>query len=189
MNKFGYQMTLDTSKSFADSLDRAVRPNDPFFNKLVRIMATRCMHQAVYFCLADFDIIEVFHYGLAVPLYTHFTSPIRRYADVLVHRLLAAAIDVASLPNEMTDKYKMARQCDQMNRKNRLAALASSASVQFNTFLYFKDRQNEIEEATIMKISKAGVFVIVQKYGIEGLLTNQGIEVDAEKEEAVIEGT
>lgn len=72
-------------------------------------MATRSMNQAVYFCLADFDIETVFHYGLAVPLYTHFTSPIRRYADVLVHRLLAAAIDITSLTNDMTDKFKMAR--------------------------------------------------------------------------------
>lgn len=112
MAKQGFEMTLDSSKSFADSLNKAARPNDPFFNKLVRIMATRCMHQAVYFCLADFDIAEVHHYGLAVPLYTHFTSPIRRYADVLVHRLLAAAIDIQSLTNEMTDKFKMARQCD-----------------------------------------------------------------------------
>ena len=102
-------MTLESSKAFADSLDRANKTYDPFFNKLVRIMATRCMHQAVYFCLADFDISEVFHYGLAVPVYTHFTSPIRRYADVLVHRLLAAAIDITSLTNDMTDKFKMAR--------------------------------------------------------------------------------
>ena len=105
-------MTLDTSKNFAECLNKAERPGDKFFNKLVRIMATRCMHQAVYFCLADFDISEVAHYGLAVPLYTHFTSPIRRYADVLVHRLLAAAIDIQSLTNDMTDKFKMARQCD-----------------------------------------------------------------------------
>lgn len=102
-------MSVESSKSFADSLNRSIRQGDPFFNKLVRILATRCMHQAVYFCLADYDISEVFHYGLAVPLYTHFTSPIRRYADVLVHRLLASAIDVQSLTNEMTDKFKMSR--------------------------------------------------------------------------------
>jgi exosome complex exonuclease DIS3/RRP44 len=69
--------------------------------------------------MGDFDKNEVGHYGLAVALYTHFTSPIRRYADVLVHRLLAAAIDIQSLTNEMTDKFKMAKQCDTMNRKNR----------------------------------------------------------------------
>lgn len=44
LGKFGFDMSLDTSKSFADSLDRAKKGNDPFFNKLVRIMATRCMH-------------------------------------------------------------------------------------------------------------------------------------------------
>lgn len=72
-----------------------------------------------------------------------------------------------------------------------MAALASSASVQFNTFLYFKDRQNEIEEAIIMKITKAGVYVLVQKYGIEGLLNDPDhiLEVYPEKEEARINGT
>mmetsp|Transcript_1164 Transcript_1164/g.792 ORF Transcript_1164/g.792 Transcript_1164/m.792 type:complete len:97 (+) Transcript_1164:2411-2701(+) len=96
---------------------------------MVRIMATRTMNQAVYFPMGDVDRDEVFHYGLAIHLYTHFTSPIRRYADVLVHRLLAAAIDIQSLSNDMTDKFKMARQCDQMNKKNRMAQHASSASV------------------------------------------------------------
>lgn len=60
------------------------------------------MNEATYFCTADFDFPEFNHYGLACNLYTHFTSPIRRYADVLVHRLLAASIDVESLPNNMT---------------------------------------------------------------------------------------
>ncbi len=75
-------------------------------------MATRCMNQAVYFPLGDCDPTETRHYGLNVDKYTHFTSPIRRYADVLVHRLLAAAIDIASLANDMTDKFKLAKQCD-----------------------------------------------------------------------------
>ena len=156
------------------------------------------MHQAVYFCLADFDIQEVFHYGLAVPLYTHFTSPIRRYADVLVHRLLAAAIDIQSLTNEMTDKFKMARQCDQMNRKNRMAQLASQASVQFNTFLFFKNQMAKqpdkelLEEAIVMKVTKAGVYVMVKAYGIEGFLTEvpptHTVSVDLLKETATLDG-
>jgi exosome complex exonuclease DIS3/RRP44 len=54
--KHGFDMSLESSKSFAESLDKAVKPGDPFFNKLIRIMATRSMNQAVYFCLADFDI-------------------------------------------------------------------------------------------------------------------------------------
>lgn len=151
----------------------------------------------MYFCLADFDIIEVTHYGLAVPLYTHFTSPIRRYADVLVHRLLAASIDIQSLTNDMTDKFKMARQCDQMNRKTRMARFASSASTQYNTYVYFKnliekEKREIIEEAIVMRISKAGVYIMVKAYGIEGLLSDpsdQGIEVDSEKEEAKLGAT
>lgn len=79
------------------------------------------MNQAVYFCMSTVDMADIGHYGLAMPKYTHFTSPIRRYADVLVHRLLAASIDIQSLSNDMVDKFKMAKQCDQMNRKNRMA--------------------------------------------------------------------
>jgi len=132
--KFGFEVSTETSKKLADSLDNAKRAKDPFFNKLVRIMATRTMNQAVYFCMSTVDAADMGHYGLAMAKYTHFTSPIRRYADVLVHRLLAASIDIQSLSNEMTDKFKMSKQCDQMNRKNRMAQLASQGSVQFNTY-------------------------------------------------------
>lgn len=155
------------------------------------------MNQAVYFCLADFDIAEVFHYGLAVPLYTHFTSPIRRYADVLVHRLLSSAIDIHSLPNDMTDKFRMARQCDQMNRKNRNARFASQASTELNTYLYFrniivKESRRLIEQAMVMRITKAGVYVMIKSFGVEGLLTDsdlQSISIDADKEQAIINST
>lgn len=140
----------------------------------------------------------MFHYGLAVPLYTHFTSPIRRYADVLVHRLLAAAIDIQSLTNDMTDKFKMARQCDQMNRKNRNARFASSASTELNTYLYFKNMiktQNKsiIEEAMVMRVTKAGIYVMIKSFGVEGLLSDeerfQRVEVDTETETALVNGS
>lgn len=47
---------MATSKDLADSLDRLERPNDEFFNKLMRIMTTRCMNEATYFCTADYDL-------------------------------------------------------------------------------------------------------------------------------------
>ena len=87
-------VSTESSKKLAESLDLAERQTDPFFNKIVRILATRCMNQAVYFCASTVDVAEMGHYGLAMAKYTHFTSPIRRYADVLVHRLLAASIDI-----------------------------------------------------------------------------------------------
>lgn len=80
------------------------RESDPLFNTLIRILATRCMTQAVYCPSGELTPPDYHHYGLAAPLYTHFTSPIRRYADVIVHRLLAAALDLAPLPQQMRDK-------------------------------------------------------------------------------------
>ena len=51
----GFELDYTSSKTLANSLDEIKRKNDPFFNKLVRIMTTRCMHEAIYFCSADFN--------------------------------------------------------------------------------------------------------------------------------------
>lgn len=61
---------------------------------------------AQYFCSGEYPQEDWHHYGLAAPVYTHFTSPIRRYADVCVHRLLGAAIGVCPVPAFLMDKVK-----------------------------------------------------------------------------------
>lgn len=100
------------------------------------------MNEATYFCSADFDPQEFHHYGLAADFYTHFTSPIRRYADILVHRLLSAAIDLEPLPNFMGNKIKMTKICDKMNMRNRMARYASRASSDYHTYQFFKGKEN-----------------------------------------------
>ncbi|XP_051124050.1 exosome complex exonuclease RRP44 homolog A [Andrographis paniculata] len=162
----GLSLDVTSSKALADSLDNAVG-SDPYFNKLIRILATRCMTQAVYFCSGDLSPPEFFHYGLAAPMYTHFTSPIRRYADVIVHRLLAAALGIYKLPDIFQDRPRLASIADNLNYRHKNAQMASRASVELHTLIYFRNRPTDTE-ARILKIRSNGFIVFVPKYGIEG---------------------
>ncbi|KAI5418867.1 variant 4, Exosome complex exonuclease RRP44 A, partial [Lathyrus oleraceus] len=162
----GLNLDVSSSKALADSLDLAVG-GDPYFNKLIRILATRCMSQAVYFCSGDLSPPEYHHYGLATPLYTHFTSPIRRYADVIVHRLLAASIGISKLPSVFQDRLQLTSIADNLNYRHRNAQMAGRASVELHTLIYFRKRPTDTE-ARIVKIRSNGFFVFVPKYGIEG---------------------
>jgi exosome complex exonuclease DIS3/RRP44 len=74
----GVTLRVGTSKELADSLDEAIDATRPHLNKLLRILTTRCMMQATYFCSGELPPVDYLHYGLATPIYTHFTSPIRR---------------------------------------------------------------------------------------------------------------
>ncbi|KAJ4839032.1 Exosome complex exonuclease RRP44 A [Turnera subulata] len=162
----GLSLDVSSSKALADSLDRAVG-DDPYFNKLIRIMATRCMTQAVYFCSGDLSPPEFFHYGLAAPLYTHFTSPIRRYADVFVHRLLAASLGIYKLPTIFRDRPQLTSVADNLNYRHRNAQMASRGSVELHTLIYFRKRPTDTE-GRIIKMRSNGFIVFVPKYGIEG---------------------
>ncbi|KAE8645869.1 exosome complex exonuclease RRP44 homolog A [Cucumis sativus] len=162
----GLDLDVSSSKALADSLDRALG-DDPYFNKLIRILATRCMTQAVYFYSGDLSPPEYQHYGLAARLYTHFTSPIRRYADVIVHRLLAASLGIFKLPTLFLDRPKLTTIADNLNYRHRNAQMAGRASVELHTLIYFKKRPTDTE-ARIVKIRSNGFIVFVPKFGIEG---------------------
>ena len=170
----GFTINIDDSKKLADSLDNAVIEDDPYFNKLLRILSTRCMSPAQYFCSGEYKPTDWHHYGLAAPVYTHFTSPIRRYADVCVHRLLAAAIGVDPLPVHLSSKSYLHDLAANMNRRHRAAQLAGRASVQLHTLIVFSGENGEKEEdAYVLDVetnetAEPSFTVIVPRYGIEG---------------------
>ncbi|KAG7397620.1 exosome catalytic subunit dis3 [Phytophthora boehmeriae] len=180
----GVEMHVDTSKQLQDSLDAADviaqeeakgnkrkhgKKANPYFNKMLRIMTTRCMMPASYFSSGEVAPPEFHHYGLAAPIYTHFTSPIRRYADVVVHRLLAAAIGVAPLPDYLENKSHLHEISEQLNRRHHAAQLAGRASVSLHTLLYFQQYPTSTD-AVITKVKNNGVGVLLPRFGIEGMI-------------------
>lgn len=183
-------MELDVSSSgaLASSLDRCVDPNNPFFNTLVRILATRCMTSAEYFVAGAHAESEFRHYGLASPIYTHFTSPIRRYADLMVHRQLASAIgyegeDGHAVIEGVATRGKLEDICRNINYRHRNAQFAGRASIEYYVGQQLKKR-GEMEQAKhgkdadggikeegyVMRVFENGAVVFVPRFGIEGVV-------------------
>lgn len=167
--KRGLELRTDSSKALADSLDTCVDPQEPFFNTLVRIMATRCMMSAEYFCSGTQAYPEFRHYGLASEIYTHFTSPIRRYADLEAHRQLAAAIDYEALDPSLHSRAKLEAVCKNINVRHRNAQMAGRASIEYYVGQALKGK-DITEEGFIMKIFSNGFVVFVPRFGIESLI-------------------
>ena len=124
------------------------------------------MLSAEYFCSGSVARDTFGHYGLASPIYTHFTSPIRRYADVLAHRQLAAAISYNPLHPSLRSKSHVERVLDVVNRRHRMAQMAGRASVEFYVGLALKARRAKetvIEEAFVIRAFRNGLGVFVSK--------------------------
>ena len=167
--KRGLELRTESSKAVADSLDTCTDPEEPFFNTLVRIMATRCMMSAEYFCSGTQSYADFRHYGLASEIYTHFTSPIRRYADLVAHRQLAAAIEYEHLDASLFSKPKLEGVCKNINVRHRNAQMAGRASIEYYVGQALKGRVVE-EEGFVMKVFSNGFVVFVPRFGIEGLI-------------------
>ncbi len=135
------------------------------------------MTQAVYFSSGSVPPEQFHHYGLAVPIYTHFTSPIRRYADDVVHRLLGCAIGVYPLSDALnnqtmrkisTGKYLSSHliMLSDINYRHKMAQYAARSSVSMHTVLYFKDKV-VVQDGYVMRVKANGFSVLIPKYGIE----------------------
>ncbi|TQB68454.1 exosome catalytic subunit dis3 [Monascus purpureus] len=183
--KRGMELDVSSSKALADSLDHCVDSKNPFFNTLVRILATRCMTSAEYFAAGAHAESEFRHYGLASPIYTHFTSPIRRYADLVVHRQLASAIgyegeDGRAAIEGVTTRHKLEEICRNINYRHRNAQFAGRASIEYYVGQALKARGEKLvvegvdsgidEEGYVMRVFENGVVVFVPRFGIEGVV-------------------
>merc|ERR1712079_362377 len=165
----GYKIVVDTGKQLADSLNAASDPSRPYMNTMLRMITTRCMMQAVYFASGTIEEPLFQHYGLACPIYTHFTSPIRRYADIIVHRLLAVSIGADATYAELVDKKQTQKIAENINYRHRMAQYASRASVNLYTHIYFKDKRRD-ETGYVLFIRQNALQILIPKYGLEGTL-------------------
>jgi exosome complex exonuclease DIS3/RRP44 len=168
--KRGLDLNVESSRALADSLDACVDPSEPFFNTLVRIMATRCMMSAEYFCSGTHAYPEFRHYGLASEIYTHFTSPIRRYADLVAHRQLAAAIGYEAVDPTVRSRGRLEAVCKNINVRHRNAQMAGRASIAYYVGQALRGRPAAEEDAFVIKIFSNGFVVLVPRFGIEGLI-------------------
>jgi len=173
-----------SNKQLAASLNRVSKRGDLFFNRLVRIMTTRCMEEAQYFVTGPSKPSAWYHYGLAMTHYTHFTSPIRRYADCIVHRILADSLGKERVPKKMKKKVELEAQVAKLNLRHRMAQWSGRASVQLHHYLYFKAKGAVVAEAVIMRVragrpppddpsatpSASQLQVAVEEYCVEGYL-------------------
>ncbi|XP_028812152.1 DIS3-like exonuclease 1 [Denticeps clupeoides] len=172
----GFSIDTRSNKALADSLDQAADPLDPLVNRLLRMMATQAMSNAQYFSTGACPEEQYYHYGLALDRYTHFTSPIRRYADIIVHRLLMSAISAEkeSGPNtHLVPNKELEELAQQINSRNRAAQIAQKQSTELFQCLYFKDKDPVTDErcvadAVVYSIRANGMLVFVPRYGLKG---------------------
>lgn len=166
----GAEINTTDGKALADSLDRAIDPKNPYLNTMLRMMTVTCMSQARYFCSGCIsnDEVNFKHFGIAAPIYTHFTSPIRRYADLLVHRLLSFSVGAEHLDSKLFEKNKVSKICDHINDRNKNARWASRSSTRFHTLLYVKNSPRIIEEeAFVLNIKKNCLIIFIPPLSLQ----------------------
>ncbi|KAI6210099.1 RNB domain-containing protein [Aphelenchoides besseyi] len=160
-----FEIDTSSNEALSDSLNKAVDPNDPDVNRLLRIITTYCMTLAIYFP-AGASPDDRFHYGLAAPLYTHFTSPIRRYADIIVHRQLAASLGLTH-PREMPRMFSriwLDAESNDMNSRGRNAKRAARASALLHA-KFLLEKEPKEAYGFVTDVFEKKVKVVVMDYG------------------------
>lgn len=134
----------------------------------ITTLAVRSMAKAVY------TTDNIGHYGLAFPYYTHFTSPIRRYPDMMVHRLLASYLAGA----KGGDKRALEALCVHSTEREILASDAERASIKYKMAEFMKDRIGEVFTGTVSGLTEWGLYVELDENHVEGMVFLRDIDDD-----------
>jgi exosome complex exonuclease DIS3/RRP44 len=175
LKRFNMQLDLESNKSLTETLD-AVAAQDPNLDGIVRMLTTRCMQRAQYFAAGTQNYDRFAHYGLAMPIYTHFTSPIRRYCDLIVHRQLAIAVGCEAPSDICASKQQISAIADNLNFRHCMAQEAGRDSSQLFMMEMLRKTPNRIERGKVTQIKPTVFVVLLEQFGVEG-----HVHVDGEK--------
>lgn len=159
---FGYKIkTAGTPREVNKSINRMLedvkgKPEENYLSTL----AIRSMAKAVY------STTNVGHYGLGFEYYTHFTSPIRRYPDMMVHRLLDRYLH----NGRSVSQAKLEDQCKHSSDREQLASNAERSSIKFKQIEYMADHLGEVFTGVITGVTEWGLYVELNENKCEGLL-------------------
>lgn len=169
ISKFGYSINFKTKQTISKSLnDLLAEVNGRKEQNLVDTLAIRAMSKARY------STENIGHYGLAFDYYSHFTSPIRRYPDVMAHRLLQHYLDGGKSVNEEEFEEK----CEHSTDMEILAANAERDSVKYMQVKYMKDHMDQEFLGVISGVTEWGIYVEIVENKCEGMVRVRDIKED-----------
>ncbi len=168
--KFGYKLKatgdpVEMAKSMNKMLSEVKGKKE---QELIETISIRSMQKACY------TTENIGHYGLAFKFYTHFTSPIRRYPDLMVHRLLTRYIGGGRSVNQA--KYE--EYCEHCSGREQLAEQAERASIKYKQVEYMADRMNQVFDAVISGVTEWGIYAEIIENKCEGMIAIRSLGGD-----------